>query len=118
MPAAAIQRRSSALLRQFPPAPITHTSHLTLPHYTHHTPHTPTKLLSLTPHCVTHVTLHPSQVSQLVSQASLGVADPTLLRRSLRNVRATADSAAFRRAHDHPGFHPYRVILGEVRVLT
>jgi len=47
--------------------------------------------------------------------ASQGLSDPTLLRRSLRTQRATADTATFRRAHDHPGFHPYRVILGEVR---
>eukprot|EP00983_Pelagomonas_calceolata_P082182 1155839-Pelagomonas_calceolata.AAC.9 len=28
--------------------------------------------------------------------------------------RAAADTATFRRVHDHPGFHPYRVILGDV----
>ncbi|KAL6765264.1 phosphoenolpyruvate carboxylase-domain-containing protein [Haematococcus lacustris] len=53
--------------------------------------------------------------AQLDRAASQGVTDPSPLRRSLRSQRAAADNIAFRRMHEHPGFHPYRVILGDVR---
>ncbi|KAJ9505432.1 hypothetical protein QJQ45_009474, partial [Haematococcus lacustris] len=52
--------------------------------------------------------------AQLDRAASQGVTDPSPLRRSLRSQRAAADNIAFRRMHEHPGFHPYRVILGDV----
>lgn len=48
--------------------------------------------------------------------AAAGHTDPTGLRRWLRAQRAAADTAAFNRAHDHPGVCPYRVVLGEVGV--
>ncbi|KAF5842615.1 phosphoenolpyruvate carboxylase [Dunaliella salina] len=50
-----------------------------------------------------------------LDNSAAGLTDPMLLRRSLKTQRAAADTATFRRVHDHPGFHPYRVILGDVR---
>uniref|UniRef100_A0A7S3VSI5 phosphoenolpyruvate carboxylase n=2 Tax=Dunaliella tertiolecta TaxID=3047 RepID=A0A7S3VSI5_DUNTE len=53
--------------------------------------------------------------SKTLDNSAAGLTDPMLLRRSLKTQRAAADTATFRRVHDHPGFHPYRVILGDVR---
>ncbi|PNW85106.1 hypothetical protein CHLRE_03g171950v5 [Chlamydomonas reinhardtii] len=41
--------------------------------------------------------------------------DPTFTRRSLMAQRLGTSSVQFARAHEHPGFHPYRIVLGHVR---
>lgn len=63
--------------------------------------------------CPAHVI---SQVTatQVDRNASVGLTDPTGLRRTLATNFATAETAAFNRVHNHPGFHPYRVVLGDV----
>lgn len=47
--------------------------------------------------------------------ASVGLADPTLLRNTLRNTHSRMDAKTFRRTYEHPGVHPYRIILQEAR---
>ena len=49
--------------------------------------------------------------------ASIGLADPTVLRNTLRTQSRCMSIKAFRRVHDHPGFHPYRIILADVRII-
>ncbi|EFJ52200.1 hypothetical protein VOLCADRAFT_56464 [Volvox carteri f. nagariensis] len=41
--------------------------------------------------------------------------DPTLMRRTLMAQRTGTAPVQFARAHEHPGFHPYRIVLGHVR---
>eukprot|EP00798_Chlamydomonas_sp_ICE-L_P002907 gene2907-4965_t len=56
-----------------------------------------------------------SLASTLDRSASIGLTDPTALRKTLRNQRGSTAVEAFRTTHDHPGFHPYRIVLGDVR---
>lgn len=48
--------------------------------------------------------------------SSTTTADPTLMRKSLMAQRTHTAAAAFIKAHEHPGFHPYRIVLGHVSV--
>ncbi|GIL43148.1 hypothetical protein Vafri_973 [Volvox africanus] len=41
--------------------------------------------------------------------------DPNLIRRTLMAQRSGTGMMQFARAHEHPGFHPYRIVLGHVR---
>ncbi|KAG2442798.1 hypothetical protein HXX76_002877 [Chlamydomonas incerta] len=51
-----------------------------------------------------------------MDRAASGVGgDPTLTRRSLMAQRLGTSPVQFARAHEHPGFHPYRIVLGHVR---
>ncbi|KAG2450080.1 hypothetical protein HYH02_000184 [Chlamydomonas schloesseri] len=51
-----------------------------------------------------------------MDRASSGLGgDPTLTRRSLMAQRLGTSPVQFARAHEHPGFHPYRIVLGHVR---
>mmetsp|Transcript_11538 Transcript_11538/g.34176 ORF Transcript_11538/g.34176 Transcript_11538/m.34176 type:complete len:888 (-) Transcript_11538:12-2675(-) len=47
--------------------------------------------------------------------ASCGDFDPSELRQRLRQHHTQMDHTTFRRAHEHPGVHPYRIILAEIR---
>lgn len=40
--------------------------------------------------------------------------DPTKLRQTLFRQRTFANASQFVKAHEHPGIHPYRVVLGNV----
>jgi len=55
------------------------------------------------------------QASSIDRTASEGLSDPTQLRKSLRTQRAAAEVQTFKQVHEHAGFHPYRIILGDVR---
>ncbi|MEW5303367.1 MAG: hypothetical protein WDW36_006068 [Sanguina aurantia] len=44
--------------------------------------------------------------------------DPTKLRQTLFRQRTGADSSHFMKTHEHPGFHPYRIVLGNEDLLN
>lgn len=50
-------------------------------------------------------------LAHLDRTASVGLTDPTTLRRTLRAQRAHADTQIVNKQL-HPGFHPLRVLLG------
>ena len=54
-------------------------------------------------------------IEDLDREASFGLGDPMALRQSLREMHTQVDHNTFRKMHDHPGMHPYRIVLAEVR---
>ncbi|KAG1676257.1 hypothetical protein FOA52_006475 [Chlamydomonas sp. UWO 241] len=54
-------------------------------------------------------------IMDLNAAASCGDMDPTQLRYTLRQHHEKMDHSTFRKNHEHPGVHPYRIILAEVR---
>lgn len=53
-------------------------------------------------------------VGGVAAERAATTADPTLMRKSLMEQRTHTAAAAFIKAHEHPGFHPYRIVLGHV----
>lgn len=47
--------------------------------------------------------------------ASLGIADPTLLKNTLKATHEATDYKTFKKVYEHPGMHPYRIILDYMR---
>jgi hypothetical protein len=47
--------------------------------------------------------------------ASLGIADPTLLKNTLKATHEATDYRTFKKVYEHPGMHPYRIILDYMR---
>lgn len=57
----------------------------------------------------------PVGASVILDPAGSAILDPTTTRKALRTARTQMDIDAYRRTHEHPGMHPYRMILSHVR---